>query len=65
MWTSHFKKRPHMMQMFVHNRAETPFPKHPSLDTQPSNTGATRRTVTAVSSEELFSSAIGIIAGAI
>ncbi|MPC67266.1 hypothetical protein E2C01_061439 [Portunus trituberculatus] len=25
--------------MFVHDRAETPLPKHPSLDTQPSNTG--------------------------
>ncbi|MPC48518.1 hypothetical protein E2C01_042292 [Portunus trituberculatus] len=40
MWTSRFKKiRPHMMRMFVHDRAETPLPKHPSLDTQPSNTG--------------------------
>ncbi|MPC54470.1 hypothetical protein E2C01_048388 [Portunus trituberculatus] len=27
-----------MMRMFVHDRAETPFPKHPSLDTQPSST---------------------------
>ncbi|MPC56823.1 hypothetical protein E2C01_050789 [Portunus trituberculatus] len=24
---------------FVHDRAKTPLPKHPSLDTQPSSTG--------------------------
>ncbi|MPC48434.1 hypothetical protein E2C01_042207 [Portunus trituberculatus] len=36
--TSRLKKRPHMMRMFVHNRAETTLPKHPSLYTQPSNT---------------------------
>ncbi|MPC28641.1 hypothetical protein E2C01_021850 [Portunus trituberculatus] len=39
MWTSHLKKRPHMMRMFVHDRAETTLSKHPSLDTQPSSTG--------------------------
>ncbi|MPC28832.1 hypothetical protein E2C01_022043 [Portunus trituberculatus] len=39
MRTSRFKKRPHMMRMFVHDRAKTPLLKHPSLDTQPSNTG--------------------------
>ncbi|MPC61471.1 hypothetical protein E2C01_055543 [Portunus trituberculatus] len=39
MRTSRFKKWPHMIRMFFHDRAETPLPKHPSLDTQPSNTG--------------------------
>ncbi|MPC35965.1 hypothetical protein E2C01_029404 [Portunus trituberculatus] len=39
MRTNRFKRRPHMMRMFVNDRAETPLPKHPSLNTQPSSTG--------------------------
>ncbi|MPC63720.1 hypothetical protein E2C01_057822 [Portunus trituberculatus] len=36
MRTSRFKKMPHMIRMFVHDRAETPFPKssqpgHPTI----------------------------------
>ncbi|MPC35947.1 hypothetical protein E2C01_029387 [Portunus trituberculatus] len=37
--TNRFNKRPHMMRMFVHDRAETPLLKHPTLDTQPFSTG--------------------------
>ncbi|MPC72353.1 hypothetical protein E2C01_066656 [Portunus trituberculatus] len=39
MRTSRFKNRPHMKRMFVHDRAKTTLPKHPSLDIQPSSTG--------------------------
>ncbi|MPC81922.1 hypothetical protein E2C01_076563 [Portunus trituberculatus] len=39
MWTSRFKKRPHMIRIFVQDRAEIPLPKHPSLDTEPYSTG--------------------------
>ncbi|MPD02953.1 hypothetical protein E2C01_098562 [Portunus trituberculatus] len=39
MRTSRFKKKPHMIRMFVHDRVETSLSKHPSLDTQPSSTG--------------------------
>ncbi|MPC62863.1 hypothetical protein E2C01_056953 [Portunus trituberculatus] len=37
MRTNRFKKRPHMMQNVCPR--QDPFPKHPSLDTQPSSTG--------------------------
>ncbi|MPC71818.1 hypothetical protein E2C01_066108 [Portunus trituberculatus] len=39
MRTSHFKKGSHMLRMFVHDKAETSLPKHPSLDTQPFSIG--------------------------
>ncbi|MPC68340.1 hypothetical protein E2C01_062540 [Portunus trituberculatus] len=37
MWTSRFKKRPHMIRMFVHDRAETPI--GPAREEQASHVG--------------------------